>query len=611
MSIVEAFYSLAGGANKIKDPAKKEITEGVFDAQDELSLDISDEELIKLSREWNKKWNEYYNKDIKEMQEQNEKYWLGKHYEGVLYKGSNRPIQDNVIFEALETFLPMANKAKPEPLVTADNTDEGNNFSKSVQKMLVYHADRLRLKLRLKRVLRYWAIYLLGVAKLSWSESDNDIAIDVLRPQTLILDPDATIDDDMEYTGEYIGQYKDDIASILAERFPEQASFINEVTKGKLGSKVKYIEWWSDEYVFWTYMDKVLGKAKNPHYNYEKIQLVTDKMGNQSPQVVTGSNHFTLPKMPFVFLSVFNLGKHPYDDTSLIGQNLSNQDIINKRNKQIDRNVDEMNGGWVVSGANSGLTREQASQASDGIRKGATIYIPEGEPRQAIERMTGTGLPADVYQDLKDKREELKNIFGIKGSTAQGTIQDRTVRGKAQIKMQDQDRVGGQIVEYIEQFADQVYNWMVQMMYVYYDQPHSASIIGSERAVDFVTVKNSDFKYKLTVSVREGSLLPKDEASKAEQAIALGMKGMMDPVTMYDRLDFSNPRESAKKLYLWRTTPEMLFQGDAQIAQIEEQKAQMVKENAAQEHEKMLQLELLKHANKPAPASKPAAKGKK
>jgi hypothetical protein len=62
-----------------------------------------------------------------------------------------------------------------------------------------------------------------------------------------------------------------------------------------------------------------------------------------------------------------------------------------------------MNGGWVISGENSGLTREQASQASDGIRKGATIFIPAGEPNKAVERMMGTGLPADVYQDLKDK----------------------------------------------------------------------------------------------------------------------------------------------------------------------------------------------------------------
>jgi hypothetical protein len=45
---------------------------------------------------------------------------------------------------------------------------------------------------------------------------------------------------------------------------------------------------------------------------------------------------------------------------------------------------------------------------------------------------------------LKIRRDELKNIFGIKGSTAQGTLQDRTVRGKAQIKGQDQDRIGGQ-----------------------------------------------------------------------------------------------------------------------------------------------------------------------
>jgi hypothetical protein len=187
--------------------------------------------------------------------------------------------------------------------VTADNTDEGNSFAKDIQKMLIYQADRLRLKLRMKRVLRYWAIYMLGVAKMSWNETDNDMSMEILRPQTLILDPDATIDDDMEYTGQYVGQYKDDVASILIERFPNQSALITQIVDGKLGSKIKYIEWWSDEYLFWTYKDKVLAKTKNPHFNYEKIQTTIDKFGNPVQQVVAGQNHFAVPKIPFIFLS--------------------------------------------------------------------------------------------------------------------------------------------------------------------------------------------------------------------------------------------------------------------------------------------------------------------
>ena len=72
------------------------------------------------------------------------------------------------------------------------------------------------------------------------------------------------------------------------------------------------------------------------------------------------------------------------DSTGLIQQNLSNQDLINKRNKQIDKNADSMNGGMVVSLARSGLTQAQAKGVTTALRRGGTVVIPDGVPREAI-----------------------------------------------------------------------------------------------------------------------------------------------------------------------------------------------------------------------------------
>ena len=57
-------------------------------------------------------------------------------------------------------------------------------------------------------------------------------------------------------------------------------------------------------------------------------------------------------------MEIFNLGTQPVDDTSLIGQNLSNQDLVNKRLRQMDKNIDDMNGGVIVSLERSGMTKE-------------------------------------------------------------------------------------------------------------------------------------------------------------------------------------------------------------------------------------------------------------
>lgn len=551
--------------NKAKETENRE---GILDLVPELSLDMRDEDIISLKKEWMKRWNQY-EPEIKKKREENEKYWLGKHYDEVAYK-EGRPIMDNIIFESLETFLPIAGKSNPDPIVTADNSEAGNELSKKVQQMLVYLADTLRLKLRLKRVIRYWALYLLGAVKIGWSMKRNQIAISVIRPHKLILDPDGTVNDDMEYDGEFVGEYRKEKASILIKRFPEKEKFLTKKVHGKMGTKIQFIEWWTDEACFWTLDDEVLGKIRNPHWNYDSMQPQMDEMGKTQMVNVPGKNHFDVPEKPYIFLSIFNLGKHPYDDTSLISQNLANQDIINKRNKQIDRNVDMMNGSIAISGERSGMTKEQAGSAVDAFRKGKGVYIPSGDPNTAVARVNGLNLPTDVYSNLNDTRNELRNIFGTRGSTAQGQMQEKSVRGKQSLSQQDQGRIGGGIAEYVEQFADKVYNWFVQMMYVYYDEQKVGAIIGREKAQEYVTLSNAEFDRKLVVSVKEGSLVPKDSAYKAEQAIQLAQLGVLDPITLFDRLEFPNPRETAKRLWIWQNSPTTLFQGDPEITAIQD-----------------------------------------
>ena len=66
----------------------------------------------------------------------------------------------------------------------------------------------------------------------------------------------------------------------------------------------------------------------------------------------------------------------------------------------------------------------------------------------------------------------------------------------------------------------------------------------------------------LKVSVKEGSLIPKDDLTKRNEAIDLWSAGALDPITLFERLDDPNPYETAKKLFLWKTMPQLLFAED-------------------------------------------------
>ena len=553
--LLQGYLSLSKNINKAREGYSNETAEGAIgELIPELKLSMSDDELITLKKDWESAWSPYQ-KQLASSQNDNETYWLGKQYEGST-KDDGHALVDNLIFESLETFLPIATRPKADPVVTGDDTPEGKALSDKVRKMLIFWADNQAYNLKLKQVCRFWSLYKLGVMKIGWSNQENDISVVSIRPQKLILDPDSTIECGY-YTGEYIGEYRKDTARNLIKRFPSKKEYISDKCQKKFGTKMQYIEWWTDDYVFWTMDDEVLAKAKNPHWNYGTDKPITDEMGAVSTQKVAGKNHFKYAKKPYAMLSVFSLGMHPFDDTNLIQQSLPLQDLINKRLRQINKNADKTNGGLAVSG--DSFTKEQAAGVSKAVEKGGTIFVPNGDVNRAVVRLDAPALPNFIYESLLDYRNELRNIFGVRGSTAQGTIQDKTVRGKLQIKGQDGDRIGGGISTYLEQFSDVVYNYVVQMMYVYYDEEHVASIIGQGRATEFVKLKSADFVAQLSISVKDGSMIPKDPVSQREEVMGLWEMGAVDPITFFEKLDFPDPQKSAQQLFVWKANPMLLF----------------------------------------------------
>ena len=575
-TILDAFFSLGKSLNKTKGKNNETETEQgvVSDKFPELKLDTPNEDLLKLTSKWQKSWleSDVYS-DWKTKTEQNEDYWKGKQHDQPK-TDKQRPLIDNVIFESLETYLPQVTRRNPDPMVTLRRTEkqtpENLAFASELQKELGEIADEVVLRLKLKKSARHWAIYLLGALKPGWDLNKDIPTVKVIRAKKLILDPEATIDED-GYTGEYIGEHRklpaSDILSILEAIGGEDEGIkkIKELAVGKdntpaLSTEIGFIEWWTSQYMCWTLGDdKVLMKKKNPHWNYdtkkeapynEQGEPQLDEQGQPTMEDVMGINHFSVPKIPFVLLSVFNLGKQPIDETSLIGQNLASQDLVNKRLKQIDKNADSMNGGMVVSLERSGLTQPQAKAVTEALRRGGTITIPAGSVTDAIARISAPALPNDIYLQLQDTRTRMRDIFGTRGSSAAGLATEDTVRGKLQNRMLDTDRIGGGFSEYLEQMADSIYNWFVQLLYVY-DERYAGSA-----------------KPKVRISVKEGSLLPKDSTTLANQAIELAGQNRMSMIDLYKALDYPNPEEMAANVWLEANAPEILFTNDPRIQQV-------------------------------------------
>jgi hypothetical protein len=595
--LTKAYTSLGSSVNKLVNKDASETEEGIIsEKMPELVLETTNESILEITEKWEKKWKESAVKArLDSESKDNENYWLGKHFTKP-QADTRRPMVDNAIFEALETYLPQVTRRNPDPMVSLTKKADKENqelqqWTKDLQSKLGDFADEIVLRLKLKKQARHWAIYLLGMVKMGWDLNKNIPTVKLIRAPKLILDPDATVTED-GYTGEYIGEYREMKAARLLDILKNAGEAnavktIEDMVSKDTGTEIRFVEWWTDEATYWTMENSVLLKKKNLHWNWDTTKInevpgepLTDETTGQPmlhPQTgeqimgpttqenedIKGINHFTTPLKPYIPLSVFNLGKTPIDDTSLIGQNLANQDVINKRNKQIDKNADAMNGSMAVSLERSGLTEQQAAGVTKAAQNGGTFVIPTGSVQDAIARISAPGLPADIYNNLVDVRNRVKDLFGTRGSSAAGLESDTTVRGKVMNRTLDSDRIGGGFSEYLEQSADRIFNWAVQLMYVY-DEEYA----------------NGQPKPKIKVTVKEGSLLPKDSTTIANQAIELANSGKMSILDLYKKLDYPNPEELAANVWLEVNAPDILYGNDPRIQQVMQMKQQQAADAA-------------------------------
>lgn len=571
----ESVYNSVRGALGLQDDINKGLPHNGKGEQEEVPAyesDLKDQDVLTTVKYWVNRY-ENYSKEIESWQKDNEHYWLGKQYNPIEQAGTTkRALVDNAIFEALETFLPLATQTNPDPIVASDNSQAGQALGDLVRQAISYQADQQLLRMKLKSLMRDWALYFTGALKVYWDASINDIVTEVVPPKRLILDPDAWIDEKGKYHGEYIGEYKKVSAKKLMELFPDKKDEIMEKGgEGEENTRLYMIEWTTPTDLFWTLgTEVVLDKTKNVNWNWDGEVEIDNPEDPENPtkHFIQGRNHLKQPEINYIFLSVFNLRKQPHDETGLIYQSIPMQDITNERLIQINQNVKKMNNGLALNGLF--FTKEQASQALTQWERGGGVWVPneqkaQGRLDEAMKPFQQQALPSDVFKSYENGRERLVGIFGTSGSTPQGIAEQRDVRGKIMAQQMDTSRIGGGITTYLEQVADTWYNWQYQLMMVYYDEEHFIAAVGETGGQQLVAVQNQQFNAPVVITVKEGSMVPKDPLTKRNEAVDLWSANAIDPISLYKALEYPDPYNQAKQLLMWQMiargqmAPQMMF----------------------------------------------------
>ena len=571
------FYSLFSRFNKKKPQSDEEIKEGLIESLGELELDMDDEELLQLTDSWDKLYAGSKTKArIHNDGDICEKYWLGRQMPDVEYENGKRPLTDNIIFEALETLIPQQTQQNPEPIVIVPDGEafppvapsplnpQGSpavpmsEIGDKIHMSLEYLARHNNLKTTLKRGVRHWGLRFLGCWQTVWNDEEEEIGWKAINPKDLILDPNGYIENG-KYHGEFLGLKLEDTARNLMTRFPSKKKDIEVEAQGKLGSLMGYIQWRTDEYVCYTMKKLVLLKHKNENWNYDKEVDGVGPNGEPIKQTVPGKNHWVRPQMPFRFLTCFDLGDEPADKTGLVQQALVTQDNINKGLKQYDRNADHINGGVVVNGLM--FNKEQAAQVAEARRQGRTIVTP-GKPEDAIYFPAQGALPETLYQRIEDDRQRVRERMGVQGTSAGGTQQEETVRGKIIAGQDDQSRTGGGVSEFLEIAAAGLFDDALQFMYKFWDSPHWVSVIGPDNAESVVQFQASDIPpgVKISIAVQNGSMVPQDELALYNEAMAEWTGGISDPLSYFKKTKDPNPLERAQKFMAYHANPAQYMQ---------------------------------------------------
>ncbi len=563
----------------------------VGEKYDALSLDMNDEELLKLRDEYEKRYAPYEGKLKPRVKKMRESY-QGKMAQGQYLVDTELPLAANLQFEATETFLAAALAKNPSPVVWCDNTPEGNAIADSVKTMLQFHADQLVLRRKLAIMVRQWAMDLLGGLKPGWDEKIKDVTIDNVKIKDYVFDPEGYVDAYGDFTS-WFGERKKVTAEKLIELFPKHKEYITLMSEGKLGSEATYTEWWpNDDFCFYTFKEKVLDKHKNQYFKYP--EPMTEADGSPATDPISGEvvmnkprNHFAYPKKPGIFLSVYSLQEHPHDITSNIEQNIATQNLITKRTDQIDFNASTANNSYAFSENN--FNQETAKQAANARKRGNPILVPSGGPiSDAIVPIQAQGLPADIFNSLELAKQDLRSSWGIQGISSQPADEDQTARGQILNQSNDSSRISGGIGSSIEQVADNIFNWLVQLYYVFYDEEHFAAIMGNAKAVEYVTLSSQMLDRQIIVSVSPDSMKPKDEITNLNLAQALFDKGAIGPKTLLKMVEFPDPDEAAADGVLFRLDPQAYFQMNfpeyaQQLQQMQQQRAMTEMTNNAQQ----------------------------
>jgi len=547
---------------------KKLYSEGIQSDTPLLTLEIEDSELVSRIDKAVESAKPLYEK-VRTRAKQNRRYWLGQHLDASKLKDYEAKIVNNIIFRDMETMLPIITQNPPLPKLLSSNKPYDRSVEKIMKTRWEVHDKMLENN---RKAVRGNFIDLLGCIKYRWDKDTKEIAFEYVETEHLVIDPDARDLDSVSFVAEFINNYT--VAEVIKLYPDKKADLLRELgitseNDERMGAKLGFVEFNTPEFQVWKCKGVILDKQKNPNWDWGNA-IKVDENGNAK---AIGYNLFKKPRVPYIFFQTFNLGDMIYSNTSFIEQSVLIQDGVNKRKRQISDNADEANG--VLVGSGSGISKEEFAKIDD--EPNLKIWVGQGRPQDSIARITGNQLSPFVFDDMTHSEAAIDSIWGTHEIT-RGAGEANTATQDVLQQKQDYGRIDD-IVKAYEDFNEQYFQALFQMMLVHYTEPHvysfddeddlsisrdnlireySKTIVRNDSSGEQTEEQSGDFRPPI-IMVKRGSTLPTDDTTRRNEALELAKMGRISDIDLYEKLDWANPREMAYRAFLQNSAPQQLY----------------------------------------------------
>lgn len=543
---------------------------------------------------------------IKEITERNSKAYDGKgEWQKRMRIPATRPkVNSNRIFTNTEAVINslIANPPKPNAIPSRDG-EEAKRIARAIEKTLGIKYAKLNVKEILRMALRDLYLSRIFVLKPFWNLKTNDFDVRRVDPNKVRFAPTSKNELESDFAIEEI----DTTVLKLMEMYPQKKEEIikaSGMTEERLlidNPTCSYKEAWVGDDLCVKYKSLIVYKGRNPYWDWDGLittreELLTleqddepmgDKLGRMREATIEVEsedgmierpvqevrkeekaegveyeaylfNYFDRPRKPYIFATVLNNEDKPIGRTSFIEQASSLQELVDRAKYQINLNMEMVNGITKVDSA-TGITKSDAQT----IRYDAGGVLWGKDVKDGVTREFGTGLPAFVFQDMQDSRDEIDNIMAATSAFRGEREGQETKAGRLALIEQSFLRLN-ELVQVVDYSMQELFGWWVQLMKVNYTEKHLVKDFGSDEAVEIISLMQDDIEQGIEVRVIPGKTLPEDRKFMFERAQNDIAGGLISPMTYLEDAGYQNPKEVAMAAYEWAQNP-------AKVLGIEEQ----------------------------------------